>query len=100
MDDRIKLYFKPQDFVCQDVWRAHGERSWRFFAPRLIDNMAYIRLGLGKPVTVNTWDIGGLYTRGNRGATYARSWRARRRAARCTSPPTRKAWRWTSTSRA
>ena len=62
MDNRIKLYFKPQDLVCQDVWRAHGERSWRFFDPRLIDDIVFIRLGLGKPITVNTWDFGGLYS--------------------------------------
>lgn len=62
MDGRIKLYFKPQDFVCQDVWRAHGERSWKFFDPRLIDNMVYIRLGLAKPIIVNTWDNGGRFS--------------------------------------
>ena len=57
MDDRIKLYFKPQDFVCRDVWRAHGERSWRFFAPPLDRQYGVHPLGLVKPITVNTWDI-------------------------------------------
>lgn len=57
MDDRIKLYFKPQDFVCRDVWRAHGERSWRFFAPPLDRQYGVHPLGFVKPITVNTWDI-------------------------------------------
>ena len=61
MDDRIKLYFKPQDFVCWDVWRAHGERSWRFFAPPPDRQYGVHPLGLVKPITVNTWDIVGLY---------------------------------------
>ena len=30
--------------------------------PRLIDNMGYIRQELVKPITVNTWDIVGLYS--------------------------------------
>lgn len=62
MDNRIKLYFKPQDLVCKEVYRLHGDKSWKFFDPRLIDNIVYIRLGLAKPITVNTWAIGGLYS--------------------------------------
>ena len=62
MDNRIKLYFKPQDLVCKEVYHRHGDKSWSFFDPRLLDNLIYIRLGLAKPITVNTWALGGLYS--------------------------------------
>lgn len=62
MNNLIRAYFKAQDFFCPDVYRRFGDKAWGFLDPRMLDNLAYIRTGLAKPITANTWAQGGAYS--------------------------------------
>lgn len=55
----IKKYFHISELVERVVFDRYGERAWRFFDPRLLENMLFIREKLGKAITVNNWKSGG-----------------------------------------
>lgn len=58
----IKDYFDINELVCPHVYKAHGEKAWNFFDPRLLAVLLYIREGIGKPIYVNSYPIGGNLT--------------------------------------
>jgi hypothetical protein len=51
----IKDYFDIRELVSEDVFNKEGENAWRFFDPRLLDVMLFIRMELGKPIYANRW---------------------------------------------
>lgn len=59
---QIKDYFDIQELVCKHVYTRFGEGAWSFFDPRMLAVMLYIREGIGKPMWVNNWAIGGNLT--------------------------------------
>lgn len=58
----IKDYFDIQELVCKHVYEKHKQKAWQFFDQRLLDVMLVIREKLGKPIYVNSWQIGGKTT--------------------------------------
>lgn len=42
-----------------EIW---GESAWQFLDDRILENLAFIREGLGKPIVVNNWAKGGQYS--------------------------------------
>lgn len=55
----IKEYFDTEELFCRHVAKAHGAKSWNFLDPRLLAALLHIREGIGKPIYVNNWQIGG-----------------------------------------
>ena len=51
----IKDYFEIQELVSKAVYNKEGENAWRFFDPRLLAVMLFIRKELGKPIYANGW---------------------------------------------
>lgn len=59
----IKDYFNIKELVCKHVYSTFKEtKSWEFFDPKLLETLLFIREGIGKPITVNNWHIGGNFT--------------------------------------
>ena len=58
----IKDYFDIRELVSPRVYEKEGENAWRFFDPRLLEVMLFIREALGKPISVNKWMFGKSYT--------------------------------------
>lgn len=58
----IKKYFKIQEFVSPKVYKKYGEGAWQFICPRLLHTLLIIREGLGKPMTINNWHVGGKFS--------------------------------------
>ena len=56
---KIKKYFHIRELVCPHVYEKFGEQAWDFFDRRMLDNLLFIREGIGKPITVNNWSSGG-----------------------------------------
>ncbi len=54
----IKDYFDIRELVSREVYNKEGENAWRFFDPRLLEVMLFIREDLGKPISVNGWFFG------------------------------------------
>lgn len=59
---KIKEYFKVQELVSKKVYKRYGETSWKFLSPRLLHTLLVIREGIGKPITINTWHVGGRFS--------------------------------------
>lgn len=57
--ERIKKYFEIEELVCKHVYDKFGDDAWKFFDPRLLETLLWIREKLGKPIYVNNWQIGG-----------------------------------------
>jgi hypothetical protein len=56
-------YFKAYELVDKQVYDKFGEDSiQRFFDPRLLKVILFIRDSLGKPITINTWHEGGRFS--------------------------------------
>lgn len=56
-------YFKAYELVDETVYGKFGEDSiHRFFDPRLLKTILFIRKGIGKPMTINTWKHGGVFS--------------------------------------
>jgi len=58
----IKDYFSIRELVCPDVYAKHGENAWAFLDKNLLKVLLWIREGIGKPMTINTWANGGNYS--------------------------------------
>ena len=56
---KFKKYFAIYEIVSREVYNAYGDRAYRFFDPRLMANMVWLREKLGKPIKVNNWLDGG-----------------------------------------
>jgi hypothetical protein len=54
--------FKVEELVEPEVYKRHGNNAIYLFCPRLLATLHFIRLGLGKPITVNNWHKGGKFT--------------------------------------
>ena len=57
--ERIKKYFDIEELVCRHVYSRFGEKAWDFFDRRLLEVLLFVREGIGKPIYVNNWQIGG-----------------------------------------
>ena len=58
----IKNYFGAKELVDPEVYRKHGEGSWRFVCPMLQETLLILRKNINKPITVNNWSFGGKFT--------------------------------------
>lgn len=58
----IENYFEIYELVDETVFNKYGNRAWRFFDPRLLDVMLWIRESIGQPITVNNWKNGGRFS--------------------------------------
>jgi hypothetical protein len=58
----IKDYFDIRELVSKEVYNKEGENAWRFFDPRLLEVMLFIREELSKPISVNGWYFGKSYS--------------------------------------
>lgn len=54
------IYFELQELVCPDVFKQYKERAWAFFDARLLITIDRLRLKLGKPIFVNSWNEQGV----------------------------------------
>ena len=59
---KVKKYFGIKELVCPHVYEIWGESAWQFLDDRMMENLAFIREGLGKPIVVNNWAKGGQYS--------------------------------------
>lgn len=59
MINKIRKYFDTQEVVCKHVYDKFGDDAWKFFDPRLLETLLFIREVIGKPIYVNNWQIGG-----------------------------------------
>jgi len=57
----VKKYFKIQELVSEAVYRKHGEAAWFIFQTEILVCLLLIRVGIGKPVTINNWHVGGEF---------------------------------------
>lgn len=55
-------YFGIKELVCPHVYEIWGESAWQFLDDRMLENLAFIREGIGKPIVVNNWAKGGEYS--------------------------------------
>jgi len=53
------IYFKIYELVSEQVYNKYGESAWRFFDPRLLETLDWVRLNLNKPIIINNWYWGG-----------------------------------------
>jgi len=55
--------FIIQELVSENVFKKYGEDiCWAFFDQKLLINLEFIRRELDRPITVNTWHIGGRFS--------------------------------------
>lgn len=59
--EKIKTYFSIEELVDETVANRFGESAWRFFDPRLLHNLLWIRVNIDKPITINNWKWGGSF---------------------------------------
>ena len=59
---KVKDYFGIKELVCPHVYEIWGESAWQFLDDRMLENLAFIREGIGKPIVVNNWAKGGEYS--------------------------------------
>lgn len=57
--EKIKKYFRVEEFVCKHVYNRFKEQSWQFLDEKLLDVVVFIREGLGLPMYINNWVWGG-----------------------------------------
>jgi hypothetical protein len=55
-------YFKIEELVDSTVFKAHGQNAWKFIDKTLLDCLLVVREGLGKPMTINNWHVGGQFS--------------------------------------
>lgn len=64
---KLKNYFSIYELVDKKTYKIHGERAWKFFATEALNALLITREGIGKPMTINNWALGGsLQQRGLR----------------------------------
>lgn len=59
---KIKQYFDIKELVCPHVYELHGDSAWQFLDDRMLENLLFIREGIGKPIVINNWAKGGEYS--------------------------------------
>lgn len=59
--EQVKVYFKIQELVSKEVYEKYGDASWFVLQTGALVCLLLIRVGIGKPITVNTWHKGGRY---------------------------------------
>lgn len=57
----IPKNFSVKEFVSREVYTSLGESSWWLLNPNIVYTMDKLRDYFGKPVTINSWDIGGTF---------------------------------------
>lgn len=57
----VKKYFQIQELVSEAVYKKHGEAAWFIFQTEILVCLLLIRVGIGKPITINTWHRGGRF---------------------------------------
>ena len=57
----VKKYFKLEELVSEAVYKKYGETAWFIFSTELLTCLLLVRVGIGKPITVNTWHVGGKF---------------------------------------
>lgn len=60
--DKIRKYFKIEEFVNKKTYQKYGQGAWMFICPRLLETMLVIRESIGFPITINTWHRGGRFS--------------------------------------
>ena len=50
----MKQYFDIKEITCDHVYDRFGEDAWRFFDPRLLKVMEWIRLKLNRRIIINS----------------------------------------------
>lgn len=58
----IKDFFNIRELVCPDTYNKHKDNSWQFIDNRLLSVLLWLRQGIGKPITINTWHKGGSFS--------------------------------------
>lgn len=58
----IQEFFSIWEFVGPKTYKKHRNRSWKFFSFRLLHTMYILRKHIDKPITVNDWYWGGIYS--------------------------------------
>lgn len=58
----LKKNFKIQELVGKWTYKIHKERSWKFFSTDALHMLLIIRTGLDRPMTINTWHVGGRFS--------------------------------------
>jgi len=58
----IKEYFSIKELVSKAVYKKYGESAWKFMCPRLLHTLLIIRKEVGKPITINNWHNGGVFS--------------------------------------
>ncbi|MCK5857278.1 MAG: hypothetical protein KAG64_07305 [Bacteroidales bacterium] len=58
----IRDYFDIRELVSREVYNKEGENAWRFFDPRLIELMLFIREEFNKSIYVNGWFFGKAFS--------------------------------------
>lgn len=58
----IKDYFGIDELVDKTVYDKYGEGAWKFIDKDALACLLVVREGLGKPITVNNWKIGGPFS--------------------------------------
>jgi hypothetical protein len=57
----VKKYFKLEELVSEAVHNKYGETAWFIFQTELLACLLLVRVGIGKPITINTWANGGRF---------------------------------------
>ncbi|WP_397445966.1 hypothetical protein [Polaribacter sp. R77954] len=60
--DELKEYFDIKELVGKWTYRIHGERSWKFFSSEALTMLLIVRQNINRPMTINTWHIGGKFS--------------------------------------
>lgn len=58
----ILRYFDPRELTCPHVYGRFGGKSMEFLDRAVLDNLMFVREGLGRPINVNSWHRGGQYS--------------------------------------
>ena len=54
----MRRYFDINEVVCPHVFEEFGDVAWRFFDPRLLEVMVWLRTTLVRKIYVNSYDRG------------------------------------------
>lgn len=64
-------HFDITELVDKDVYQLHKENAIRFFDPRILEIIDWIRENIDRPITINNWNNGGTFSQ--RGLRHNRS---------------------------
>jgi hypothetical protein len=55
-------YFDIRELVCKHTYDKFGEKSWQFLDTELLHTILVIRKNINRPMTVNNWSWGGVFS--------------------------------------